>query len=86
MDITRIKDAETGEIHGVDIPGWDVELEMEVHARNRGALLAAIARYIVDSKTMPSWLGQAVCSEWGRSVIASVIKEAEASVNPNKRD
>lgn len=85
MNITRLRDTESGEIIEVDIDVCDAELEMEVRAKHGGALLGAIARYALDGKTMPSWLGQAVCSPWGRSVIDNVIKQAETAVNPIKR-
>jgi hypothetical protein len=85
MYITRIKNAESGEVIEVDIETLDAQMEMEVRAKRRGALLGAIGRYAMDGKTMPSWLARAVCSPWGRSVIANVITQAEDAGNPNKR-
>jgi hypothetical protein len=85
MDIKRFRYGGSSEVIDVDLDLVDAELEMEIRAKRGGSLLAAIARYAVHDKPMPSWVAEVVCSEWGRSVIANVLKEAEAAVNLNKR-
>jgi hypothetical protein len=86
MNIKRIRDCDSGEVIEVDTDTLDVELEMEIRAQHGDALLGAILHYMVDDKTMPLWLARAVCSPWGRSVIANVITQAEAALNPLKRE
>jgi len=85
MDIIRVRHTESGEILELDLDTAEAQFEMEIRAKRGGALLCAIAHYILDGKPMPTWLAQAVCSPWGRSVIANAIEQAEAAVNPIKR-
>jgi hypothetical protein len=85
MNITRVRDTESGEIIEFDLDTVDAQLEMEIRAKRGGSLFCAIGRYVLEGKTLPPWLAQAVCSAWGRSVIANALEQAEAALNPIKR-
>lgn len=84
--IQRGRNTDTGEIIEVDIPTWEVEVQMEVRAKSRAGLFAALSYFLQEQRTLPSWLAQAVCSDWGRSVMTNVTKEAEAVVKPSSRN
>ena len=55
----------------------EVDYQMSVRAKNRGALLMAIGRYAGRAEAMPAWLAEAISSPWGKLVMTNVMKDAE---------
>lgn len=64
----------------------EADYKQAVHKRCEGALLMAFGRYaslpyMGYTRPLPLWLAQALCSVWGKAVIARVLEQAVAVCN-----